>query len=189
MQQTWVQQMVNIGADGNALASSNSQTSLLTGSASAGVWTLPANQLGLYTGIWIRASGKMSTLVTSPGTLTFTVKVGSVNAAVSPAFALNTTAQTNATFIVDLMLLARTIGSSTSAALLPIGTFTSRAVVGSAAAGSGGAGVLCWPDTAPAVGTGFDSTTAQAIDFQAQWSISSASNSITLQQYSLALLN
>lgn len=188
---SWWQQVVNVVADGTALTNSTSQTSLLTGSpgASPGVWTLPASTLTIGSEVLIRASGRISTVVTTPGTLTFTVKIGSVNALVSQAMALNTTAQTNQTWDLEIQATARQIGSSTSAQLMWTGKFTSRAVVGSGAAGSTGVGILLIPETAPAVGTGFDSTIANAIDLQATWSVANASNSIQLHQYSLSLKN
>jgi hypothetical protein len=188
---SWWQQVVDVIADGTALTNSVAQTSLLTGSpgASPAVWTLPANTLQVGTELLIRASGRISTVVTTPGTLTFTVKIGSVNALVSQAMALNVTAQTNQTWELEIHATARQIGSSTNTQLMFTGKWTSRAVVGSSAAGSGGVGVLLIPETAPAVGTGFDSTASQAIDLQATWSVASASNSIQLHQYSLSIKN
>jgi len=188
---SWWQQVVNVIADGTAIASSTSQTSLLTGSpgASPGVWTMPANTLQPGTEILIRAAGRMSTVVTTPGTATFTVKIGSVNAMVSQAMALNTTAQTSQTWILEIHATARQVGNSTNTQLMWTGKFVSRAVVGSGAAGSTGVGILLIPEAAPAVSTGFDSTAANAIDLQYTWSVNSASNSIQLQQYSLAFKN
>ena len=42
---------------------------------------------------------------------------------------------------------------------------------------------LMAPNTAPAVGTGFDSTVANILDFWAGFSISNSGNNITVHQY------
>ncbi len=171
-------------ADSTALASSSSQASILKADD---VFTLPANffrNAGLDR-IVIRAMGRISTLVTSPGTLSFFVKIGSVNAAASGALSINTTAQTNATWFLEWDLTARVVGASTSTVLMHAGKFTSRATLGNVAVGTAGVLVAPFPDTAPAVGTGFDATAAQTVDLQAQWSVNSASNSILTHSYAL----
>lgn len=65
------------------------------------------------------------------------------------------------------------------------GEWRSESVIASPAAGAGGIGVLPLPASAPAVGTGFDSTAAQTVDLQAQWSVANAGNSIQVHQYVL----
>ena len=45
------------------------------------------------------------------------------------------------------------------------------------------------PATTPAVGTGFDSTIANILDFFTGFSISSASNTVTVDQYLAESLN
>lgn len=184
MIQSYGSMLINSIADSAALASSTSQTTILPAAA---IFTMPANYLK-YAGadhLIIRAHGRVSTVVTNPGTLTFFVKIGSVNAAASTALTLNTTAQTNTSWWLEWDLTARAVGASTSTTLMHQGTWMSRAVVGSAAAASGGAGSVCLVDSAPAVGTGWDATAAQTVDLQAQWSVSNASNSILTHSYCL----
>lgn len=190
-QNSWWQQVANVILDGTALASSAAQTSLLTGTpgASGGIYQYMGGTLQVGTEWLVRASGRVSTLVTTPGTLTFTVKIGSVNAIVTQAMALNTTAQTNQTWELEIHATARAIGTSTAAQMMWTGKFISRAVIGSGAAGATGVGILLLPETAPAVSTGFDSTITNAIDLQATWSVANAANSIQLQQYSLSVKN
>ena len=84
-------------------------------------------------------------------------------------------------------LTVRAIGSGTAANLLGIGQWTSESVVGSPVPGSGGSGTLLCPASAPAVGSGFDSTAAQVIDLFATFSLTG--NSITCHEYAFESLN
>lgn len=183
---SWNQSLVTQQVDSTALTNSTTATSIL---APAARFTLPANLLAIGTKFMLRAAGRISTVVTTPGTLTLDVRFGSTVVFNGGAMALNTTAQTNASWYLEAELVCRSIGASTAATLLGAGSWTSRAVVGSAAAGSGGVGTLMLPDTAPAVGTGFDSTSAQIVDMFGTWSIASGSNSIQVHNYELVLCN
>lgn len=184
---SWVETYASANADGTALTNTITATSIIPTSAKS---TLPSFYFdAIGKALRIRASGRISTVVTTPGTLTLDVRFGSVIVFNGGAISLNTTAQTNATWMLDAILTCRTIGSGTSATMLGVGRFASRAVIGSAAAAAGGVGTWLLPDTAPAAGTGFDSTASQAIDLFATWSVASASNSITLHQLLVESLN
>jgi hypothetical protein len=187
--QSWRETYIVATGDGTALASSTTATSLLP---AATKFTLPSAFFQAVDGktLRVRATGRISTVVTTPGTLTLAVRFGSVDVFSSGAMTLNTTAQTNVNWIFDAYLPIRTVGASTSAALFGQGEFRSHAVIGSAAPTAGGAGVHLLPyNAAPAVGTGFDSTAAQTVDLYATWSVSNASNSITLHSYLLESVN
>lgn len=185
--QGWVELLASAPADGAALTNTVTPTSLLVATAKP---VLPAQYFDkVGKAIRVRAKGRFSTLATTPGTFTFDIRFGSVIVFTGGAMALNMTAQTNATFDLDITLVCRAIGSTTTATLLGIGAFVSRAVLGSAAVATGGVGELLLPDTAPAVGTGFDSTAAQTVDMFGTWSSASASNSITVHQFFLESLN
>jgi hypothetical protein len=184
---SWVETYASASADGSALTNSTTATSLIPTGAKPTLPALYFDQVGKA--LRILATGRVSTLVTSPGTLTLDVRFGSVIAFNGGAMTLNTTAQTNATWFLDVTLVCRSIGSSTSATVLGVGKWASRAVVGAAAAGSGGVGTLLLPDTAPVAGTGFDSTTSNPIDLFGTWSVASASNSITLHTFNVESLN
>lgn len=186
--QAWIEPFVIIGEDGAALASSTTPTSILP---AARKFTLPSyffDNPGKT--LRIRASGRISTVVTTPGTLSLNLMLGSVIAVPSGALSLNTTAQTNVNWIYQMYVTCRAIGASTSANLIGQGTFKSHAVIGSPAPTAGGAGEHMIPyNTAPVVGTGFDSTAAQTIDFLATWSVSNAANSITCHMFSIESMN
>lgn len=140
--------------------------------------------------IRLKASGVISTVVTTPGNLTFDFRLGSVIAWNGAATALNVTAQTNATWDLEVVITCRAVGISTSANLIGVGKFISRASLNAPAVGTTtGVGTVLLPDTAPVVGTGFDSTASQIADLFATFSVANAANSITLYQYSFESLN
>ena len=171
--------LASASADGAALTNSVAAASILHGS---GIGALPANALQVGSQIQILLRGRISTVVTTPGTLTFDLRMGGVIISAFGAIALNTVAQVNATFECTFIAVVRSLGSGAGATALCTGRFVSRAMVGSPAAGAGGIGETLLPDTAPAVGTGFDSSAAQALNIFATWSVASASNSIQVHQ-------
>lgn len=172
--------------DGTALTNSTTPTSLLP---SAAKFTLPANFLSIGQTLRVRAAGRISTLTAAPGTLTLDLRFGSVIIATSPAFALNVTAKTNVTWVLDWDLTCRAIGGTTTANFMHTGLWFTEAGIGASAPGTGSADVLLIPASAPAVGTGFDSTAAQQIDFFATWSVANAANSLQVHQFSIDSLN
>jgi hypothetical protein len=186
MRQTWQGVLVSSQVDGAALATSTTETSILPQQAK---YTLPANFLNDVgqTLRW-RVMGRISTVVTTPGTLTFRIKFGATAVVVTPALALNVAAKTNVTWILELDAVLRGAAGS-AASLIHSGAWQSEAVIGSPAAGAGGAAAHIIPAVAPAVGATFDSTAAQQVDLTAQWSVSSASNSIQCHTYKLEAIN
>jgi hypothetical protein len=176
------QALITAQGDGAALATSTTATSILPAQAK---FTLPANTLA-YAGqqLRIRAAGRVSNIVTTPGTLTFSLRFGATTVGTSGAMVLNTTAKTNVTWLLDWAFTMRAVGGS--ATLMHIGQWTSESVVGSA---SGVANTQMIPTSAPAVGTAFDSTASQQADLFAAWSISNAGNSVQLHTYALELIN
>lgn len=187
--QAWVEPFLISAVDGTALASSTTATSILPAS---GKFTLPSIFFDSVNGktLRFRALGRISTVVTTPGTLTLDIRFGSVVVFNGGAMTLNTTAQTNMGWILDVDLVIRTVGASTTATVLGQGEWKSHAVIGSAAPTAGGCGTHVLPyNTAPVAGTGFDSTAAQTIDLFATWSVSNAANSIQLHQFSIESMN
>lgn len=183
---SWKQTLITQQIDGTALASSTTQTSVLPGAAK---FNLPANLLQIGTKLQISAGGRMGTVVTTPGTFTFDVKFGSVVVFTSGAIALNIVAQTNAAWKLEVELICRSIGASTTATMFGIAEYSSRCVIGSAAAASGGVGSIILPDTSPVAGTGFDSTVSNVIDLFGTWSVSNAANTVRCDSYELVLCN
>jgi hypothetical protein len=181
--QTWGETLVSAQVDGTALTNSTTATSILPAAAK---FTLPANYFAIGRVLRINAWGRISNVVTTPGTLTLDVRFGSTVVFNGGAMQLNTTAKTNVSWRAIIMLTCRSIGSGTSATLFGQGDWCSESATGSAA---GVANDILMPASAPAVGTGFDSTASQAIDLFATFSVASASNSIQLHQYTVEAMN
>lgn len=183
--QTWQETLITATADGTALTASTTPTSILPIAAKL---TLPANYFYIGRVLRLTAFGRISNIVTTPGTLTLDVRFGAVVVANGGAISLNVVAKTNVPFMLQWVLTCRATGSGTSANMMPQGTFQSESVVGAAANTAGGNGSLLIPVGAPVVGTGFDSTASQTVDMFGTWSLSNA-NSIQVHQYALESLN
>lgn len=189
--QGWEETLITAQGDGAALANTTTGASLLPAAAR---YTLPANyftEVGKT--LRVRACGRVGTVVTTPGTLTLDVRFGTVATPIvvfnGGAMNLNVTAQTNATWFLEAEITCRAIGSGTTANMLGTAKFTSRAIIGAAAVAAGGVTSTPLPDTAPAAGTGFDSTITNVVDLFGTWSIANASNTITLHQFALESIN
>lgn len=179
--QTWSETLITAQGDGSALANTVSATSIIPTQAKL---TLPNQFFSIGKALRITANGRIST-TTGPPTITFDVRFGST--VVFNGGATTTVASvTNKSWELIIVLTCRAIGSGTAANLMGIGKFTSAAVVGSSG-GNANTGML--PDNTPAVGSGFDSTSAQAVDLFGTWSAASASNTLTLHEYLVEALN
>jgi hypothetical protein len=177
--------------DGTALTNSTTATSILPTSS---VFTLPSNFFYIGKKMRIKASGRISTVVTTPGNLTLDVRLGTLATPIivwnGGASALNIVAQTNASWMLEVELTCRAIGSGTAANLIGLGQWVSRASLNAPAVGTTtGVGAVLLPDTAPAVGTGFDSTITNVLNLFATFSVANAANSITCHQFDYTDLN
>ena len=178
--------LVEAQIDGTAVANTTTETSLLPAVAKIILPSGYINRVGKR--FQVRASGRVSNIVTTPGTLTLRFKLGptaNIAVATSQAFSLNVVAKTNVSWILEAFFTVRSIGSGTAATLFTNGTWTSESVVGSPVPTAGGPGSAMWQASAPAVGTGFDSSVANQIDLTAAWSIANAGNTIQLHTFAL----
>jgi len=170
--------------NGTQISNSTTQASIIP---AENKWTFPAGWLQdqKVKKLKIKAFGQLSCVVTTPGTLLFAVQMGPTSniAVFSPAaFNLNVVAKTNVTWDLEIDMALRTMGASTAATFMAKGVFTSEGVVGSAA---GAANSALLPASAPAVGTGFDSSVANILDLQAKFSVSTNPTNLTLMGYEL----
>jgi hypothetical protein len=177
--------------DGTALTASVAATSILH---PTGRLIIPAGYL-YRVGQVLRlfAAGRVSNIVTTPGTLTLDVRMGpalppTIVVANGGAMALNTVAKTNVPWALWWELTLRSVGSGTAAQWHHQAEWTSESVIGSPLPSAGGAGTHMLPNAAPAVGTGFDATVANYLDLFATWSLSNA-NSIQTHQFRAWLSN
>jgi hypothetical protein len=95
--------------DGTALTASTTATSLLA----APKLTIPANYLSrVGQSVVVIAAGRVSNIVTTPGTLTLDLRFGATVVANGGAMPLNTTAKTNVSWLLWWVLTLRAIGAS-----------------------------------------------------------------------------
>jgi hypothetical protein len=183
--QDWDSTLISSSVDGAAMTAAATATSLLPAASRLTIAPNFFTRAGQM--LRVKATGRVSNIVTTPGTLTLAVALGptsNIAAWSSGTIALNTTAKTNVSWVLDLVLTLRAAGSGTSANFIGIGTWASESVVG---AGSGTALSALCPASAPAVGTGFDSTVTNILDLQATMSLTG--NSITCHQFDIEAIN
>jgi hypothetical protein len=184
--QGWTQALMVMPADGTAVANTVTPTSILN---AAGKVPLPPyffDRIGK--GVRITAQGRISNIVTTPGTLTLDIRMGptsNIIVATSQAMQLNAVAKTNISWWLEWTLTCRSIGNGVLATLMHQGMWQSESVVGSPVPSAGGVGCFNIPASAPAVGTGFDSTVSMIVDVFATFSIANAGNSIQCHQFKM----
>lgn len=144
--------------------------------------TFPANYFDVGSKLRVTARGAWSNVVTTPGTITFQCMMGSIVAWTSGAITMNATARTLLPFTLVVDLRVDSIGTSTAAKFLGMGTLTCQHITNAEVATN-------VPTTAPAVGTGWDSTIANIFDFWVGFSNSQAGNGIQLYDYTLEQLS
>lgn len=147
------------------------------------VTTLPAGywQIGR---MWrITAAGRVSCAVTTPGTFRFDLRMAAVTVFDTLALPLNIVAQTTVPWWLQVYLTCRSVGSGTSATLFGQGYIMSTAMLNTAAVATGPwTGDIPVPyNAAPAAGTGFDSTIANAIDWRFTQTV--ATGSMTMHTF------
>jgi hypothetical protein len=160
-----------------AAAASCIPTNLLT-TVQAGYW-----QVGKT---WhIVAAGRISCVITTPGTFRLDLRMGAVTVFDTLALPLNTVAQTTVPWFMEFYVTCRVAGSGTAAQLFGQGTLRSTAFLAVPAVATGPwAGAIVVPyNVAPALGTGFDSTIANAFDFR--FTQTAATGSFTLHSFVL----
>jgi hypothetical protein len=191
--QGWAECLSSAQAAGPTLASFTTAASILPTAARC---TIAADDWAIGKSLWVRASGQISNVVTAQPTFTFNFTLGTsatpIIAFTTGAILTSTTAHTTVPFWLDIQLTCRSVGSGTAATLMGQATVQSRAFLDAGATAditTLGHPTLLAPETAPAVGTGFDSNVAQFVDLMCACSASAVGNAITLQQYQLLSLN
>jgi hypothetical protein len=156
-----------------------------------------ANQIILPTNYWtigkrwkVRATGRISSVITTPGTARFDVRMGTIATPVvcfdTLAILLDTSvAYTTVGWVLDVDLVCRAVGTGTTTTLFGQGTWSSPNVLNQAA-GFGAVprgGVVAsvpW-NTPPAVGGGFDNTINNVV--QMFFTQTVATGSMTVHNY------
>lgn len=175
------ERILEIAEDGVAVANSTTQTTLLpTAKLTAALPIGYFDRVGKV--LEFEFSGRISSIVTTPGTLTLALRLGSVDVFASGAMPLNVVAKSDVHWVLRGALVCRAIGAATATTLMSKGCeFVSHSVIGSPAPTAGGAGTHLLPhNAAPVVGAGFDNGSSQLINLLATWSVANAGNSIQL---------
>lgn len=160
-------------------------TSLLPAAAKK---TIPANAFQ-YVGqqLIVEASGIISSLITTPGTARFDIRLGGTVVFDGLAVLLDTVAaHTNVGWMLRIMLTCRAIG--TSGNFWGSGIWTCEDILGVPATAPKGvlSAMLPW-NSAPTVGGNFDTTTSQVLDLFFTQTV--ATGSCTLNQFAAYIPN
>ena len=174
--------------DGTAITAA-ARTSMTAGAlASSSRVTLQPNVLRTKDVLNLKATGRISSVITTPGTAQFDLAFGtSLGLAVINTGAIlldSVAAHTNVGWILDLWGTVRTEGNAAN--IFWQGTWTCEDILGVPATAPKSAAVALLPwNTAPAVGASFDNTVAQPIDLNFTQTV--ATGSCQLHQYILTL--
>jgi hypothetical protein len=182
--QAWVETLITSEIDGAALTAIGAASML----PAAAKYTFQPNFFDIGRAIRITASGRVSTVITTPGTLRFDVRT---QAAISVFDSLailpdSTAAYVTVGWYLEILLTCRAIG--TTGNLFGQGKFCSTDIAGQIAAPPKGAltAILPW-NSAPAVGANFDTTISNSFDVFFTQTV--ATGSLTCHQYALESLN
>ncbi len=177
--------LITLNADGTALTAA-ARASLTQGAgATSARFTMPANKLRVGDQLKVIASGRISCVVTTPGTARFDLSIAGTANFDTLAMNLNIVAKTNVGWFLECLGTVRAIG--TTANILWQGKWDSEAAIASPLPTVGGSGGFVVPyNTAPVVGANFDSTVNTLWDLQFTQTV--ATGSCTLHQYNLSHL-
>jgi hypothetical protein len=183
--QAWAQGLATQRGSGTLF---NTYTTAKTVINQEALYPIGANSLSLGDAFHVSVKGGISNIVTTPGTIVFQVMFGSIVVWSSGNIQLNATAHTTLPFSLEVdlyvQLLNTTVGGAV-AKMLGIGVLTGVMFTKTAGQtdGANTESVITVPVTAPALGTAFDSTIAQTMDFWTGFSISNSGNGIQIWGY------
>jgi len=182
--QTWQETLVTAQVNGTALTAAARASCI----PAAAKFTLPANYFSqIGKALRIKASGRITSVVTTPGTARFDVAFGSNVVADGLAILLDSVAgHTDVGWSLEFLLTCRAIGATAN--LMQSGIWVCEDILGVPASAPKGVltALLPW-NAAPAVGANFDSTASQVVDLF--FTQTAATGSLQVHQYSLESLN
>lgn len=173
--------LVNSQVDGAAITAAATPTSCIPAAAK---FTLPANYFDFIgKKLIIEASGRISSVITTPGTATYDIRFGATKVFDGLAILLDTVAaHTTMPWTLKIDLTCRAIG--TAGNLFGVGAWQCEDILGTPAASPKGSLVAMLPwNTAPAVGSNFDTTVTQQIDMFFTQAV--ATGTMTVHQYAV----
>jgi hypothetical protein len=179
--------LASVQADGNALTAA-ARASLLQGGAKTGLFTLAPNKLRVGDALRLRAFGRLSCVVTTPGTARFDLSAGVGGTAIFDTLAmpLNIVAKVNVAWNLEVEGIVRAVGNAAN--IFWHGWWLSEASINTAvpSTGPGPGGQNVPYNTPPVVGANFDHSVANILDFNFTQTVTTGS--VTLHGYDLSLL-
>lgn len=130
-------------------------------------YTFPANPFVVGSALRITAAGRISCVITTPGTARIDITYGGTVIFDTGALNLNIVAKVTVPWWFEALLICRAVGATSN--FFGFARFNSSAVIASPTGAAGGNGelvsaVATGPDAAPAVGGNADTTAAGAFD-------------------------
>jgi hypothetical protein len=181
--QGWQETLITAEVDGPTLTAAAAASCL----PPAAVFTLPANLWDIGRQMRINATGRISSVITTPGTARFDIRIAGGVVFDSLAILLDTVAaHTTVGWKLEILLTCRAIGATGN--LFGQGIWTCEDILGVPATAPKGVltAMLPW-NSAPAVGANFSTTPAATLDMFFTQTV--ATGSLTLHQYSVEMLN
>lgn len=181
--QSWQETLITAQGDGTAVTAAAATTLL----PAAAKYTLPGTYFQIGRKLTLKAAGRISSVITTPGTARFDVRFGATVVFDGLAILLDTVAaHTNVGWKLEIELTCRSIGAS--ATLMGAGTWVCEDILGVPASAPKGCvtALLPW-NSAPAVGNTFDSTATQQVDLFFTQTV--ATGSCQLHQFELIANN
>lgn len=176
-------------AAGPTLSDSISATSVLSAGQKK---LLPPKFFTVQKMLRVTGIAAVSNVVTIPGTLTLDLRLNSTPIVVcnGGAMQMSTTAHTSLPLWFQFLVTCQVEGSGTTAKLIGGGVAFSQVLTAGASADSAVTyGMRTQPNTAPAQGTGFDSTISNILDVFATFSVNTDPTNFTMSQYVVEELN
>ena len=184
----FVETLATISGDGTALTAAARASALQGAGGKQGLWTMRPNELVVGDVLHLFAAGRISCVVTTPGTARFDLSAGVGGTAFFDTLAmpLNIVAKTNVAWELNVYGTVRVIGNAGN--IFWQGWWLSEAsiLVPVHATGPGPGGQNVPYNTAPVTGANFDMTIAQIIDFNFTQTV--ATGSLQLHTYCLQKL-
>lgn len=190
--QSWGQLIATIPIQGVLYNTYTTAKSMLTSAtateASAGFVQLPPGFFHREGIIKIEFTAGVSNRVTGPDTFTIQVMIGAVIAFTTGAITLTTTAHTTIPLWGEITLTCEKEGSGALTQLRGQCRLSGQMIQQGGTAGADSAtlsNTILMPNTASALGTGFDGTVQNSLDFFVAQSVSNAANGFQLNTYAV----
>jgi len=174
------QTVVASQTDGTAITDSTTAASIIPAKAK---FTFPIDFFEVGSVLRVTATGRISCVVTTPGTLTLDLRMNDVIAATTDAMALCVVAKTSVSWWLDWLLTCQTVGDPVGTKFSHLARFTSQGLIGSPVVSVGGNGTLLSPAATPGQGTGFPLLANNTLDMFGKFSVNTTGTSIQCHQF------